>query len=88
MGQASITITLDIYGHLFNDSDFNRQQAELLEHSFKSVRKNPHFGNSGSCESLTGEALKTIPAIERLKYNKKSLHFCRPLILFGGGERI
>ena len=38
MGHASINITLDIYGHLFNDADFNRQQVELLEHSFKSVR--------------------------------------------------
>ena len=38
MGHASINITLDIYGHLFNDAEFNRQQVELLEHSFKSVR--------------------------------------------------
>jgi len=38
MGHASINITLDIYGHLFNDADFNRQQTEFLEHSFKSVR--------------------------------------------------
>ncbi len=28
-----------IYGHLFNDEGFNRQQAELLEASFNSVRK-------------------------------------------------
>ncbi len=39
MGHASINITLDIYGHLFNDANFNRQQAELLETSFESVRK-------------------------------------------------
>ena len=38
MGHASINITLDIYGHLFNDANFNRQQVELLETSFKSVR--------------------------------------------------
>ncbi len=38
MGHASINITLDIYGHLFNDVNFNRQQVELLEASFKSVR--------------------------------------------------
>lgn len=31
LGHASINITLDIYGHLFNDADFNRQQVELLE---------------------------------------------------------
>jgi len=35
MGHASINITLDIYGHLFNDNSFNRLQAELLESSLK-----------------------------------------------------
>ncbi|HBR18475.1 MAG TPA: hypothetical protein DD725_12940 [Deltaproteobacteria bacterium] len=39
LGHSSIKITLDIYGHLFNDVNFNRQQqVELLENSFKSVR--------------------------------------------------
>ncbi len=38
LGHASIDITMDIYGHLFNDMDFNRRQVELLENSFKSVR--------------------------------------------------
>lgn len=38
LGHASINITMDIYGHLFNDMNFNRQQAELLENSLKSVR--------------------------------------------------
>ena len=38
LGHASINITLDIYGHLFNDAQYNRQQAELLENSFQSVR--------------------------------------------------
>lgn len=38
MGHASINITLDIYGHLFNDANFNRQQVELLENTFNSVR--------------------------------------------------
>jgi integrase len=38
LGHASINITLDIYGHLFNDANFNRQQVKLLEASFKSVR--------------------------------------------------
>ena len=33
MGHASINITLDVYGHLFNDVNFNRQQVELLEAS-------------------------------------------------------
>lgn len=46
LGHASINITMDIYGHLFNDMNFNRQQVELLENSFKLVR-NPlenHLG--------------------------------------------
>ena len=38
LGHASINITLDIYGHLFNDANFNRHQVGLLEESFKSVR--------------------------------------------------
>jgi len=28
---ASINMTMDVYGHLFNDMDFNRKQVELLE---------------------------------------------------------
>lgn len=39
MGHASINITLDIYGHLFNDANLNSQQVELLENTFNSVRK-------------------------------------------------
>ncbi len=31
LGHASIKMTLDIYGHLFNDANFNRQQVKLLE---------------------------------------------------------
>ena len=38
LGHSSIQITLDVYGHLFNDDNFNRQQAELLDVSFNSVR--------------------------------------------------
>jgi hypothetical protein len=38
MGHASINVTLDIYGHLFHDADFNRQQVQLLEHSFEFIR--------------------------------------------------
>ncbi|NTW16618.1 MAG: site-specific integrase [Syntrophaceae bacterium] len=34
-GHASINMTMDVYGHLFNDLDFNRRQVDLLE----SVRK-------------------------------------------------
>jgi len=46
LGHSSVNITLDIYGHLFNDINFNRQQVELLETSFPSVRnplENPAF---------------------------------------------
>lgn len=35
LGDASINMTMDVYGHLFNDLDFNRKQVDLLE----SVRK-------------------------------------------------
>lgn len=31
LGHASITLTMDTYGHLFNDLDFSRKQVELLE---------------------------------------------------------
>ncbi|MBM4140225.1 MAG: site-specific integrase [Nitrospira sp.] len=37
LGHVSINITLDVYGHLFNDANFNRHQVRLLEESFKSV---------------------------------------------------
>ena len=38
MGHSSINITLDTYGHLFNDQDFNRQQVDLLQKAFDPVR--------------------------------------------------
>jgi integrase len=38
IGHSTVRITLDIYGHLFNDVNFTRQQVELLEGSFGSVR--------------------------------------------------
>jgi integrase len=38
LGHSSIKVTLDIYGHLFNDINFNRQQVRLLEISLESVR--------------------------------------------------
>jgi len=38
MGHSSIKITMDTYGHLFNDDEFNRQQADLLQATFNSVR--------------------------------------------------
>ncbi|MGO9138366.1 MAG: tyrosine-type recombinase/integrase [Syntrophales bacterium] len=38
MGHSSIKITMDTYGHLFNDEVFNRQQVDLLQETFHSVR--------------------------------------------------
>jgi len=39
LGHSTIRITLDIYGHLFDDGNFSKQQVELLESSFGPVRK-------------------------------------------------
>jgi len=40
MGHSSIKITMDTYGHLFNDEEeFNRQQVDLLQKTFHAVRK-------------------------------------------------
>jgi len=38
MGHSSIKITMDTYGHLFNNEVFNRQQVDLLQATFRSVR--------------------------------------------------
>ena len=38
---SSINITMDRYGHLFNDVDFTRRQIELLEASFGVSVRNP-----------------------------------------------
>ena len=38
LGHSSVQITLDIYGHLFNDTDFNNKQLELLDSSFRSIK--------------------------------------------------
>lgn len=34
-------ITLDTYGHLFNDQDFNRRQVDMLEKTFNTSVRNP-----------------------------------------------
>lgn len=54
LGHASINITIDTNGHLFNfnDANFNRQQVGLLEDSFKSVRKTFPKNKKGFRESL------------------------------------
>ncbi len=41
MGHASIKITLDTYGHLFNDEQFNRSQVSLLQTTFEASVRNP-----------------------------------------------
>ncbi|MBP1748832.1 MAG: Phage integrase family protein [Deltaproteobacteria bacterium] len=38
LGHSSIKITLDRYGHLFKDSEFNKQQVGLLDQTLASVR--------------------------------------------------
>jgi integrase len=66
LGHSSIQITLDVYGHLFNDIDFNRQQVDLLESALNSVRKslensvesikNEISREASSCFYLVGDA--------------------------------
>jgi integrase len=41
IGHASTKITLDTYGHLFNDEDFNRSQVALLQATFDVSVRNP-----------------------------------------------
>jgi hypothetical protein len=50
LGHSSINITMDIYGHLFNDTSFTRKQVDLLEDSFLSVRKPLEMGNNNGLE--------------------------------------
>ncbi len=60
LGHSTIRITMDIYGHLFDDGDFTRQQVELLEASFASVRK--PLENPTNCSELD-----TIKSTKRLQ---------------------
>jgi integrase len=61
LGHSSVQITLDIYGHLFNDIDFNNKQLELPESSFRSayhsvrnpLEKAPKIEREPSKSSLT-----------------------------------
>lgn len=41
LGHASVKITLDTYGHLFNDQDYNRRQVDMLENTFYTSVRNP-----------------------------------------------
>jgi integrase len=51
LGHASINITMDRYGHLFNDVDFTRRQVDLLETSFQSVRNRLEKGKKEGVEA-------------------------------------
>jgi len=51
LGHSSINITMDVYGHLFNDTDFTKKQVELLEDSFHSVRKPLEKGKEKGSEA-------------------------------------
>ena len=39
LGHSSIKVTMDVYGHLFNDANFNRQQVKLLEATLQTAKK-------------------------------------------------
>ncbi|HVN96176.1 MAG TPA: tyrosine-type recombinase/integrase [Syntrophorhabdaceae bacterium] len=72
LGHSTIRITLDIYGHLFNDVNFTKQQVELLESSFESVR-NPL---ENTPKSQVNDLTPRIQLIENIEGN------------IGGGIRI
>ncbi|MBM4271512.1 MAG: site-specific integrase [Deltaproteobacteria bacterium] len=52
LGHSSINITMDRYGHLFNDVDFTKRQVDLLETSFQSVRNRLEMGNKKGLEEI------------------------------------
>jgi integrase len=43
VGHSSINMTMDTYGHLFNDIDFSRKQVELLESVRNPLEKAPEL---------------------------------------------
>ena len=56
MGHSSIKITMDTYGHLFNDEDYNRHQVNLLQKVFHSVRKPLETSLQNAEKELTASA--------------------------------
>jgi hypothetical protein len=56
LGHASIRVTMDMYGHLFEEIKFNRQQVELFEGIFNSVR-NPLENECKNAEGATASAV-------------------------------
>src|SRR5208283_4863261 len=55
LGHASINMTMDVYGHLFNDFDFNRKQVDLLE-SVRNPLENP-FKHPSQQESASVQVI-------------------------------
>jgi len=68
LGHSSINITMDRYGHLFNDVDFTRRQVELLEASFGASVRNPL--EKGKKEGV--EAHNTEPLTPRISYGAEA----------------
>ena len=80
LGHSSIKITLDIYGHLLNDINFNRQQVGVLDSFLESVKPTHSAQFVHSIRN---------PLENPDKKAKKGLdNVSNPLILFGSGERI
>ncbi len=46
-----MNITMDRYGHLFNDLDFTKRQVDILETSFQSVRNRLEKGKKEGVEA-------------------------------------
>lgn len=51
LGHSSINITMDRYGHLFNDVHFTKRKVDLLETSFQSVRNRLEVGKKEGFEA-------------------------------------
>lgn len=60
LGHSSIQITMDIYGHLFKDTDFARQQVDLLEAGFQAAVRKPLENGSHEGELEASEAPLTL----------------------------
>jgi integrase len=60
LGHSSINITMDRYGHLFNDLDFTKRQVDLLEVSFQSVRNRLETDKKRGLEANAVNAVKLL----------------------------
>ena len=66
LGHSSVKVTLDIYGHLFVDPEFNRQQVKLLEASLGAAM-NHHGGGRALLPASSGSSLPNA-SFERVGY--------------------